>query len=273
MKKFILISFFIIVLKNFAFIHKIEKVKSEIMNKKIPITIILPKEYSEKEKYSVIYGLHGWGGSFRSFARAKNIKELADKYNVILVFPDGNWNSWYINSEKKKNSNYSTFISQEVVNYVDSKYSTIKERNHRAIIGFSMGGFGAFYNGINYPNVFGNIGDISGGVFVEKWKRKWGIHKVINNEDYSKYNIIDNIGRLKENNFKTNIIIDVGNKDFFLEDNRELHKKLNELEIEHTYIERKGRHRKSYWVKSWEIMLEFFSQKFNESNEKIGGIK
>ena len=243
MKKFILISFFIIALKNFAFINKIEKVKSEIMNKKIPITIILPKEYSEKEKYSVIYGLHGWGGSFRSFARAKNIKELADKYNVILVFPDGNWNSWYINSEKKKNSNYSTFISQEVVNYVDSKYSTIKERNHRAIIGFSMGGFGAFYNGIN---------------------------KVINNEDYSKYNIIDNIGRLKENNFKTNIIIDVGNKDFFLEDNRELHKKLNELEIEHTYIERKGKHRKSYWIKSWEIMLEFFSQKFNESKEKLG---
>ena len=74
--------------------------------------------------------------------------------------------------------------------------------------------------------------------------------------------------KLKESNLKTNIIIDVGDKDFFLKDNRELHEKLNELEIEHTYIERKGRHRKSYWVKSWEIMMEFFSEKFNESSEK-----
>lgn len=268
MKKIILISFFITALKSFTFIHKIEKVKSEIMNKKIPVSIILPKEYTDKKKYAVIYALHGWGGSFRSFARVKSLKELADKYNVILVFPDGNWNSWYINSEKKKNSKYSTFIAKEVVNYIDNKYSTIKDRNYRAILGFSMGGFGAFYNGINYPNVFGNIGNISGGVFVEKWKSKWGIHKVINNGDYANYNIIEIADKLKENKFKTNIIIDVGNKDFFLKDNRELHKKLNELEIEHTYIERKGRHRKSYWVKSWEIMIEFFNEKFNESSEK-----
>ena len=144
MKKIILMSFFIIALKSFTFIHKIEKVKSEIMNKKIPVSIILPKEYTDKKKYAVIYALHGWGGSFRSFARAKNIKELADKYDVILVFPDGNWNSWYVNSMKKKNSNYATFVSQEVVNYIDNKYSTIKDRNHRAILGFSMGGFGAF---------------------------------------------------------------------------------------------------------------------------------
>lgn len=246
---------------SFGYIKKIEKIESESMNKKISVTIILPNNYNKNKKYNTIYGLHGWGGSHRTFGKVKKIKELADKYDIIYIFPDGNWNSWYIDSPKKENSKYSTFISKELIQYIDKNYSTYNDRNHRAITGFSMGGFGAFYNTLNNPEVFGNVGSISGGVNIEKFQKKWGIRKVIDN-NWSNYNIYENIYKIKEN---TNIIMECGDNDFFLEINRELHKTMEDLGIKHSYTERKGWHNKKFWVKGLENQTKFFVEKFNEN--------
>jgi S-formylglutathione hydrolase FrmB len=38
---------------------------------------------------------------------------------------------------------YETFITKDLISFVDTKYSTIKDRNGRAITGLSMGGHGA----------------------------------------------------------------------------------------------------------------------------------
>lgn len=244
---------------------RVEKIESKSMNKKIPITIILPSNYSENKKYNVIYVLHGWGQSHNTITNTKRVKELADRYEIIYVFPNGGWNSWYIDSEKKLNSKYSTFISKELVNYIDKNYSTNKNKEGRAITGFSMGGFGALYNGINNYDIFGNVGAISGGVNVEKFQKKWGIYKVINN-NWEDYNIKDIVIKLKEKN-DINLIIDVGEKDFFIKENRELHEKLKELNIIHNYSEREGMHTISYWKKSLEIQSEFFYKKFEEKEK------
>ena len=43
---------------------------------------------------------------------------------------------------------YETFISDELVKYVDSHYKTVADRKGRAITGLSMGGHGAMWNGL-----------------------------------------------------------------------------------------------------------------------------
>jgi len=139
---------------------------------------------------------------------------LSDQYGIIYVSPDGNYDSWYVDSNLKKESKYYTFVSKELVDYIDSNFSTYKAKEHRAITGLSMGGFGAFYIGIKNQDVFGNIGSMSGGMNPEQYKGNWGIEKVINS-DWNEYNIKDIAHKLIGT--KSNLIIDCGVDDFFIE--------------------------------------------------------
>ena len=260
MKKILSILFCICSFVTFPFTEVNTKVYSKAMKKDIPITVVLPSGYSNSKKYNTIYVLHGWSGSNRNYPEKTSIGKLSDEFGIVYISPDGNYDSWYIDSPLKKDSKYYTFVSKELVEYVDNNYSVYKEKEHRAITGLSMGGFGAFYIGIKNQNVFGNIGSMSGGMDPEQYKGNWGIDKVLNS-NWFEYNIKDIAHQLIGT--KSNIIIDCGVDDFFIEPNRELHKKLLELNIKHEYTERPGAHTWEYWDNSIKSQTYFFNQMFN----------
>ena len=261
MKKILAILLFLCSFLGFSFAEKEVKVYSKSMKKDIPVTVILPDGYSKDKSYNTIYVLHGWSGSNKNYPEKTSIKKLSDQYNIIYVSPDGNYDSWYVDSNLKKESKYYTFVSKELVDYIDSNFSTYKAKEHRAITGLSMGGFGAFYIGIKNQDVFGNIGSMSGGMNPEQYKGNWGIEKVINS-DWNEYNIKDIAHKLIGT--KSHIIIDCGVDDFFIEPNRELHKKLLDLNIKHEYTERPGTHSWDYWDNSIKSQTYFFNQMFNQ---------
>jgi len=63
--------------------------------------------------------------------------------------------SFYLNSPYT--GNYSDFIFDELINFVDNKYRTIPNKEHRALMGASMGGYGTLYGCLKYPEKF-NVG-------------------------------------------------------------------------------------------------------------------
>lgn len=260
MRKLLLLVLMFFVTLSYSFKREDIKVFSKEMNKEVPVTVILPDSYNKNNKYSVIYTLHGWSGSNKNFVEKTPVGELADKYGVIYVSPDGNYDSWYVDSKVEKNSKYMSFISKELIENIDNKYSTIKESKNRAITGLSMGGYGVFYIGIHNQKVFGNIGSMSGGLIPEEYKENWGISKYINS-NWDEYNI-DKIAH-KLLFTKTNIIFDCGVDDFFIEVNRKVHKKLLDLNINHDYAERPGAHNWNYWGNSIKYQTMFFVQNFN----------
>lgn len=238
---------------SMAYTEKNEKVYSKSLNKDVDVTLTLPSSYEKGKDYPVIYTLNGWSGNNRNFPDKMNIGELSDKYDIIYVSPDGGYDTWYISNEN--------FISNELIKYIDGKYKTDKKCEKRAITGLSMGGFGAFYLGIKHKDIFGNIGSMSGGVNPQEYKYNWGIMKTINS-NWEDYNIKDIAHSLLGS--KTNIIFDCGISDFFIEPNRELHKKLLSLNIEHTYMERPGNHSWIYWRDSIKYQTLFFNENFRK---------
>lgn len=250
---------------SMAFVEKQIDVFSPSMNKKVPTTVVLPNGYSEDKKYSVIYTLHGWSGNHRNYPEKTALGELADKYHVIYVSTDGNYDSWFVDSEVKPDSKYHTFIAKELVPYIDQNYATIAAKEHRAITGLSMGGFGALYIGVNNQDLFGYIGSMSGGVIPQQYQHNWGISAVIN-KNWENYNITDLAHRFIFS--KTQIIIDCGIDDFFIEPNRALHKKLLDLNVKHTYIEKPGSHTWDYWRESIHQHTFFFTEHFNKQEVK-----
>ncbi len=86
----------------------------------------------------------------------------ADRYNVLIVCPDGQ-NSWYLDSPVKPTVRYETFMTAELLPFVDKRYRTQPDRQHRAITGLSMGGHGALFLAMRHRDLYGQAGSLSGG--------------------------------------------------------------------------------------------------------------
>ena len=106
---------------------------STSMNKMISNLVFLPASYeAQKEKQPVLYLLHGAGGNFAIwYKRFPNLQKYANDHNIIIVCPDSG-TSWYFDSPLDKKMKYETYVSSELVNYIDTNYSTIKNRKGRA---------------------------------------------------------------------------------------------------------------------------------------------
>jgi len=241
---------------------------SVAMNRDIKAVIIRPDDYSASRKFPVLYLLHGFSGNYSDWVlKVPNVKKLADNYHIIIVCPDGGFASWYFDSPVSKDSQYETYISKELVHYIDGKYSTIADRSGRAITGLSMGGHGALYLAFKHLELYGAAGSMSGGVDLRPFPDSFGIEKVLGK--YSEFpqrwednSVINMIYLLKPNCIA--ITIDCGSSDFLFEANKALHQKLLDRNIPHDFTVRPGSHTWEYWGNSINYQALFFSRFFNK---------
>ena len=251
-------------------IHK--KVFSKKMNKEIETVIITPKLIKGKN-YKTIYILHGYSGNAdRTYKEdIPDLSGKAQKYNTIYVLPDGNFNCWYVDSPIDKSSQYQTFIGNELVDYIDANYPTIKDRKFRGILGWSMGGYGALNIGVFYANTFSIVGSSCGALDFNRFGENfhnYQVDKVLGDfKDLPKeYLTFDKTSQMKMAN--QIYILDCGTEDNQMIDmNRDFHHLLTNQKIEHLYIESSGGHDPKYWNKSLANQLALFDNYF--SAEKL----
>ena len=136
------------------------KVHSEAMKKDIDVRVILPKNYAQLKDLPTVYLLHGYSGKASDWDANGKVSRWVDLYNIILVLPDGGYDSWYFDAPEDPTYRYETFVSKELIEYIDSHYKTRADRNFRAITGLSMGGHGAMYLSIRQQDIFGSVGSI-----------------------------------------------------------------------------------------------------------------
>ena len=242
---------------------------SASMGKKIGVVVVLPKNYTEDAgaRYPAVYLLHGFGGDHTTWAlkTKPNLHDLASELGVIFVCPDGS-TSWYWDAPKDPASRYETFVSKELVEFIDKNYRTIPSAKCRAITGFSMGGHGGLWLGFRHPEVFGMCGSMSGGVdirpFPLSWKMQESLGPYSDNEGvWDGHTVINQLHRLNAKNMPA-IIIDCGTSDFFYDVNEALHKKMLYMKIPHEYVSRPGSHTHEYWRNAIDFQLEFFRKRF-----------
>lgn len=246
---------------------------SNAMKKSYKAVVIKPDSYSDKnKKFETVYLLHGHSGNFSNWIKlVPALKNYADQYQLLIVCPDGNRDSWYFDSPIADSVQFETYIAKEVPAYVDANYQTIANRNARAITGLSMGGHGGLYLGMRHANLFSSCGSMSGALLVEYiTDKRYGIDKVLgvlpdNNQVYIDHSVMNELQSFPTDSLA--IIIDCGVDDFVIEMNRAVHRKMNELKIPHDYTERPGKHNWDYWKSAVGFQLLFFRQVFD--NKKM----
>ncbi len=115
----------------------------------------------------VVYMLHGWPGTpsgliagVQSALTAAFAKGAAP---FIAVFPDGNATT---HSDSEWADSYDgramveTWLTTRVIPTVEA--GDIRSRNNRALLGFSMGGYGAAIIGLHHPELFGQVVTLAG---------------------------------------------------------------------------------------------------------------
>lgn len=259
------LSFFLISCFN-LFAQQEVKVFSPSMQRDILNMVYLPSDYNESKTYPVLYLLHGHGGNYKTWGEVvkPDLDKDATNYQMIIVTPDGQ-NSWYWDSPIKEDMKFETYVSNELIHYIDSVYQTITSPSGRAIAGFSMGGQGAMHLSINHPDVFGACGSMSGGLDIRPFPNSWNMKSLLgtlrdNTEVWDSIAIVNQLQKIEPNTLS--IIIDCGTDDFFYKVNEEVHKKLLYLNIPHNYISRPGGHNREYWNNAIKYQLLYFNDYF-----------
>lgn len=247
------------------------EVMSSKMGRNIKNVVVVPQQYyagPKGQQYPTLYLLHGAWGRFSDWCKKANLEQIATQYGMIIVCPDGQ-DSWYFDSPIDPKMQFETYVSKELVNYIDSHFRTFKSHFMRAITGLSMGGHGALWIAFRNPMMFHSCGSMSGGVDITKFPGKWKIADRLgkyqdNPGVWASHAVINLVPRLKPGQ---NIIIDDGCDDIFYEVNRNLHQALLARKIPHDFTIRPGKHNWTYWTNALDYQVLFFSKAFKEGYE------
>jgi enterochelin esterase family protein len=227
------------------------------------ITIYTPAGYENgKEKYPVLYLLHGMGGDEEAWINLGRTAQILDNLiaqgkvkPMIVVMPNGNAIQEAAPGEsslgmykpvfqlpKTMEGSYELAF-KDIINFVDANYRTIQNRSGRAIAGLSMGGFHSLHISGLYPDMFDYVGLFSAAIVA--------------NKDVKSPVYDDMDGKLKIQFSKNPKLywIGIGRTDFLYKANEEYRKSLDSKGYKYTYFETDGGH---IW-RNWRIYLSEFT--------------
>jgi enterochelin esterase family protein len=87
---------------------------------------------------------------------------------MIVVMPDcftRYGGSQYINSSAT--GNYEDYLTEEIVPFVDQNFRTLRDKNSRAVMGKSSGGYGSLIMAMHHADIFGLACSTSGDAYFE----------------------------------------------------------------------------------------------------------
>jgi enterochelin esterase-like enzyme len=137
--------------------------------------IYTPPTYSKSKKYPVLYLLHGIGGDEKEWLKGGQPQLILDNLYaedkiepMIVVMPNGR----AMKDDRAKGNimapdkveAFATFekdLLNDLIPYIEKKFPVIKDREHRAIAGLSMGGGQSMNFGLGNLDQFAWIGGFS----------------------------------------------------------------------------------------------------------------
>lgn len=139
---------------------------SAALNRNMPYRVVLPASVAPGQKLPVVYLLHGGDGGFRDWTNYSDVARFAES-GRLLVMPEGEA-SYYTNAVDPPQDRYEDYIVNDLIADVESRFPVATGRPNRAIVGLSMGGFGAVKIALRHPELFAFVGGLSSAIDVPR---------------------------------------------------------------------------------------------------------
>jgi putative tributyrin esterase len=144
---------------------------SKSLRRNMQYRVFAPQSAGD-QKLPVIYLLHGGGGSgFRDWSNYSDVAQFA-AHGLLLVMPEGDY-SYYTNAVERPQDRYEDYIVNDLATDVERQFPVRDQRNGRAIVGVSMGGFGAIKLALQHPDQFAFAGALSPAIDVPRRRFSW----------------------------------------------------------------------------------------------------
>jgi S-formylglutathione hydrolase FrmB len=132
------------------------------------VDVDLPTGYRSHphRRWPVTYFLAGIMNTYASLNSVVNGVKLTRHFPAIAVSPNGDsgwWSDWY-NGGAFGSPQYETYVINQLIPLIDKRFRTIPARSQRAVVGVSMGGYGAMMLAAQHPDLFGEAASLSGAV-------------------------------------------------------------------------------------------------------------
>jgi len=146
-----------------------------------PLWIYTPPGYDDEpdRRYPSLYVIQGMTGQVDMWRNRpplrRTVIELVDELfatedtpPALVVFVDC-WTSLGGSQflDSPGTGRYHTYLCEEVVPFVDARYRTLADRDHRGITGKSSGGYGAMVTPMLRPDLFGGLATHAGDALFE----------------------------------------------------------------------------------------------------------
>lgn len=228
------------------------------------MTVYTPAGYEDNptQRYPVLYLLHGAGGDENAWSELGRAQHILDNLiaqgkaePMIVVMPNGNGAQKAVPGEYENSMYKPSFMNPrtmegsievafpDLVNWIDSHYRTLADKQHRAIAGLSMGGFHSLYISANNPQMFGYVGLFSAAVSRQGQGENAFIYQDLDRKLAQQFSPAPYL-----------YYIAIGRTDFLYKDNVDFRQRLDAKGYKYKYVETDGGH---IW-KNWRIYLNQF---------------
>jgi len=224
------------------------------------VTVYTPPGFSTKKKYPVLYLLHGIGGDEKEWFNGGNPQIILDNLYaegklepMIVVMPNGramkdDSASGNIMAPEKVQAfaNFEKDLLNDLIPFIEKKYPVLKDREHRAIAGLSMGGGQSLNFGLGNLDKFAWVGGFSSAP-----NTKVPQELVPNPEEAKK--------KLKL------LWISCGDNDWLIENSKRTHEYLYKNDVPHIYYIEPGVHDFKVWKNGLYMFSQFLFKPVNQS--------
>jgi len=235
--------------------------KSKTVGTTRKANVYTPPGFSKSKVYPVLYLLHGIGGDENEWLKGGNPQLILDNLYaqgkiepMVVVLPNGRAmkddRATGNVMAKDKVEAFATFekdLLNDLIPYIEKNYPVLKDREHRAIAGLSMGGGQSLNFGLGNLDTFAWVGGFSSAPNTKPPKQ------LVPNPEEAK------------NKLKL-LWISCGDKDGLLPFSSRTHDYLFENDVPHIYYLEPGYHDFKVWKNGLYMFSQFLFKPVDKSN-------
>ena len=132
-------------------------IASPAMRRNMRARLILPRGWNRREKWPLLWLLHGGNDDYRAWTRESEIMRLSAARRMMVVMPEGGAGGGY--TDWMSGPQWETFHLEELRGILMRRYGAARRQ---AVAGLSAGGYGALIYSARHPGMFAFTGSFSG---------------------------------------------------------------------------------------------------------------
>lgn len=256
-----------------------EQVHSKLLGEDVAVNVYLPAGYDEDaaKLYPAVYLLHGLSDTYTAWAVKGHMKEPVDEMiisgeiaRMVIIMPNAGgpdvhhtYNGYF----NVPGHPYEDFFFQELIPAVESRFRIRGDKQHRAIMGLSMGGGGSTVYCQRHPDMFSSCYAMSAWLDTQEPEATDPSDKLyIVSKSVREHSAIDFVVNADEPTLErlrtVKWFFDCGDDDYLFNLSVKIYQEMRQRKVKAELRVRDGWHCWEYWHQALRMALPFASRNF-----------